>query len=226
MCGLVWLTGVTRIQTQGLRLAVGSELTGHHDVVSSVAPLTGNKIVSSSWDMTSRVYDTFTGQSVAVFDAHCAAITSSASAPDARGTFATASASDAEVLLWSESQADATARFTTAVEPTCVTWRDQVTLFVGLASGAIAQYDVRNLAAPVHSERRHTRSVRRIVATASGAASGADDCAVLTWSWTGVGASTALRPHTDFVRALLWVPERKQLISGSLDKTIVTHTLQ
>lgn len=210
-------------------MAVGSELSGHNDVVSSVATLTGGKIVSSSWDMTSRVYDTFSGQSVAAYEAHYAPITASASAPDARGTFATASASDGEVVLWSDAQTDPTARFTCALEPTCVTFRDQSTLFVGLASGAVAHYDLRALAAPVAVQARHKRSVRRIVATpgaATGAASAADDCAVLTWDWTAATApATALRPHADFVRALLWLPERKHLLSGSLDKTIVTHTL-
>lgn len=205
---------VVLFKTSGVRVAAaGAELPGHHDVVSCVAPLAGNVVVSGSWDMTARAFDTRTAQAVAVYDAHCAPIT--AAATWGASTIATASERDCSVLRWQHGGTDApvAAPLVTPVEPSALCWRNEHTLLVGLVDGRVLQYDTRSAPTAVETlPARHTRAVRRIVVRGDGLATAGDDCEV---QLNGV----VVARHADYVRGLALLGA-DALVSGSWDKTL------
>jgi WD40 repeat protein len=212
---------VMLVKTGGLKLALAGELSGHNDIISSVCNLGDDRVLSSSHDMTSRIYDVLTQQAVGTFDAHCSPIACSASAPDDRSSFATASSADAEILLWNETQPEPVARFHCTTEPSCLYFKDSHSLYVGRHGGYIDCIDLRKSSSGfVFSVKRHAGAVRRIIAAGTQAVSGGDDGAVLSWGWDSNNNTNTVTKgrHGDFVRAL--AVSGNHILSGGWDKTV------
>ncbi|KAJ5125285.1 hypothetical protein N7448_004613 [Penicillium atrosanguineum] len=183
-------------------------LPGHDHSVSAVrfipsgaagSPMSGNLLVSASRDMTLRIWDVTTGYCVKTLQGHAAWVRDVAPSPDGRFLF---SAGDDQVpRLWDVSSGETKSTFL---------GHEHVIECVAFAPPTSYQY-----LAPLAGQKKPppTSSSAEFVAT------GSRDKTIRLWDARGNLIKT-LVGHDNWVRALVFHPGGKYLLSVSDDKTV------
>lgn len=203
-------------------------LAGHDASLSGLVRLSSpsnnpSRLLTSSLDSTSRLWDPESLSCVAVLEAHVAPVDLTAAHPS-DGSFATYSSHDRSLLLWaSQDHSSPALSFLTPSEATALSFGPSGShaLFVGLANGAASRYDVRKLAdGPLDTRTIHRNAVRRFAFGPDGKiCTGSDDCTARLWD------SDVVVTHGDFVRGVLFVDEGRKLLTAGWDKVLKTTAL-
>lgn len=196
-------------------------LTGHTAFVEAVAVSNdGTRIVSGSWDMTLRIWNASSGDSIAVLQSDSGWVHSVTFSPDGQQIV---SGSSKTVRMWDVTTGRVVSKFEGHDEQiTSVSFSpDGAWIASGSCDDTIRVWDAVTqttlLTLKGHSD--HVRSVdffpdgRRL-------ASGSDDHTVRVWDLDDGDCITILEGHSDSVSAVAISPDGLKIASGSGDKTL------
>ncbi|CAB4068268.1 WDR77 [Lepeophtheirus salmonis] len=208
-----------------------SAIIEHDDLITGLTR-SPDSIMTSSYDKTIVVYDIATSLALNTRLHSWDLVTDVASNP--LDPFILASGScDGIVHIWDlRSPTFPSIAYDNASDwPTALTWspQDDKSLLVGMQSGEIGNYDLRQLKCPpVSSTNSMDKQIHRIVFSPTIPdifAVSADSYPVRIFDIEGFKTIYKDERHEDFVRGLAWHPKNKDLWTCGWDRRVLSHSL-
>eukprot|EP01117_Protostelium_nocturnum_P006720 TRINITY_DN2417_c0_g1_i1.p1 TRINITY_DN2417_c0_g1~~TRINITY_DN2417_c0_g1_i1.p1 ORF type:complete len:305 (-),score=108.72 TRINITY_DN2417_c0_g1_i1:137-1051(-) len=200
-------------------------LSGHDDLVSSVAVLGEDSLVSSSFDKSVKVWNYNSNSSTAdrTLEGHLGAVTHVASSSS--DTFTSVS-KDKTAKFWDRRTTNGTPTNSLSFSETLhsVSFQDQNVMAICGEGSLLSVYDVRNLNECLYSHSiPNTRSFRNLTFSNGKIAAGHDDFNVYLFDFEKKSLEKKWKAHEGSVRSL--ASKSELLITSGWDKTVSAFSL-
>ncbi|OAX42739.1 hypothetical protein K503DRAFT_709950 [Rhizopogon vinicolor AM-OR11-026] len=200
-------------------------MRGHNDTVTGAAFFKdGQRVVTSSSDHTSRIWDVQKGTLVAgPFKGHSGMIQSVALSPNDI-LFATGGGGDYTIIIWdvesNQKIFDPLVKHTAWVRSVCFS-PDGKRLASGSDDRTVVIWDVET-GEVLATLQGHHYWVCSVAFSADGLklASGSSDRTIRVWRTDNAELLLKINAHKDMIRSVVWSPDGQQLVSASEDQTV------
>jgi len=206
-------------------------LNEHFDIVTDIKtqPTDRDVLLSSSWDLTIKLWPARSPHSSTTFEGHFDYIWSVDWNKRIPHLFASAS-QDHSLKLWDQNQAHCVATIKRDHPLFVVRWdpTSEHIFATGDEAGTVAIFDTRNTKEELLLNTERKRSVRAIEYSPKDSnllALGSDDTTVSLLSTKENKLSYQSKDHNDFVRSIAFNEDGLSFLSGSWDRTVRKHDL-
>jgi WD40 repeat protein len=210
------------------KLALANSLTGHSDLVSSLAiNPDGRSLVSGSGDKTIKIWNLQTSGLKTTLSLHTDAVTSVAISQDEQ--ILVSGSKDGTIKIWNWKNGSLKSTLTghkDAVNAVAIS-PDGQSLISGSTDQTIKIWNLQT-GTLKNTLTGHTKSVWRVAISPDSTyfASGSYDNTIKIWNLQPPSLKANLNGHTNLVYSLAISPDGQTLVSGSADKTIKIWNLQ